>query len=314
MPKVSVIIPAYNSMKYLPETVASVQAQTFRDYEVLIVDDGSSDSIYQWYGTLNDPRIQLIKQMNQGASTARNTGIAKSTGEYLAFLDADDLWLPTKLENQVHLFERSPECGLVHTWLSLIDANGRRTGRTFQPTTEGHAWAQLVERNTIGCCSVMVRRECFDAAGVFDTSLRSAEDWDMWLRIAAQYPIGLVPKPLALYRLLPSSKSKNCQLVEASLTQIIEKTFRAVTPDYAHLKNHSYGYAYLNLAWKSIQSYDRDWQRAIAFQRQALQYHPKLSQSRDYWRLSLAIASMRCLGSQNYSTLLHSYYRLRNLI
>lgn len=101
MPKVSVVIPAYNAMSYLPETVASVLNQTFEDYEVIVVNDGSKDDIKIWIAQLADTRIKLISQENQGLSGARNTGIAHAQGEYVAFLDADDLWAPTKLEKQV---------------------------------------------------------------------------------------------------------------------------------------------------------------------------------------------------------------------
>lgn len=131
MPKVSVIIPAYNSITYLPATLDSVLRQTFADFEVFIVDDGSSDNTAAWGSQIQDRRVQLMTQANQGTCAARNTGIALAQGEYIAFLDADDLWHPTKLAKQVRYLDEHPEVGLVYTWTALIDPEGRPTGRIF---------------------------------------------------------------------------------------------------------------------------------------------------------------------------------------
>jgi glycosyltransferase involved in cell wall biosynthesis len=311
MPKVSVIIPAYNSMTYLPETVDSVFKQTFTDFEVLIVDDGSSDNIAEWTKQIKDPRVNLIFQQNQGVSVARNTGIAHAQGEYIAFLDADDLWQPTKLEKQVHCLDKQSAVGLVHTWVSLIDRQSQPTGRNFTSNTQGNVWQELIEKNTIACCSVMVRRDCFQTVGGFDPSLRSAEDWDMWIRIASSYPIAVIPEILASYRLLASSKSKNYSLVEKSLSAIIEKNFQGVPAKLLSLKKRSYAHANLNLAWKTIQSMEADYQKAIKFRSSALNYCPQFRFSRENLRLSLAIAAMKWLGANNYQRLLSFIYRFR---
>jgi len=132
MPKVSVVIPAYNAMTYLPETVESVLKQTFTNFEVLIINDGSSDHIMQWVTEISDSRVRLISQENQGLPGARNTGIAQAQGEYVAFLDANDWWEPTKLEKQVRCFEERPSVGLVYTWTALINASRQPNGRLYQ--------------------------------------------------------------------------------------------------------------------------------------------------------------------------------------
>lgn len=181
MPKISVVIPAYNAMTYLPETVESVLKQTFADFEVLIINDGSSDHIVQWASQVVDPRVKLISQENQGLPGARNTGIAQARGEYIAFLDADDLWEPTKLEKQVRCIDDNPEVGLVHAWMVLVDEQSKSTGKVMPSYAEGYVWNQLAEKNVIACPSVMVRRCCFETVGMFDKSLRSLEDWDMWI-------------------------------------------------------------------------------------------------------------------------------------
>jgi glycosyltransferase involved in cell wall biosynthesis len=144
MPKVSVVIPAYNAMTYLPETVASVLQQTFSDFELIIVNDGSSDNVMAWASGLEDPRAKLISQENGGVSKARNTGIAQAQGQYIAFLDADDLWEPTKLKKQVHCLETNPSVGLVYTWTAVINQLGQPTRNVWTPNIEGNVWDYLI--------------------------------------------------------------------------------------------------------------------------------------------------------------------------
>lgn len=314
MSKVSVVIPAYNSMKYLPETLESVLRQTFTDFEVLIIDDGSSDNIMQWASGLTEPRLKLISQENQGVSVARNTGITQARGEYIAFLDSDDLWEPTKLEKQVICLDDHPTVGLVHTWMVLVDKQGKSTGRVMPSQAEGDVWKQLTEKNTIACSSVMVRRCCFETTGVFDRNLRFAEDWDMWIRIASCYPFAVIKEPLYYYRQLPNSLSKNREVMLEAFQLVIEKTFNLVPPELQYLKNHSYGYAYLCLAWKSLQSKDKDPNLAIKFQQKSLDFYPQLRYSWESIRLSLAITAMQWLGVDGYSKALKIAYGLRRHI
>jgi len=314
MPNVSVVIPAYNAMNYLPETVESVLRQSFTDFEVLIIDDGSSDHIVQWASQIADHRVRLISQENQGVSAARNTGITQAHGEYIAFLDADDLWELTKLEKQVRCLDNNPTVGLVHTWMLLVDEQGKSTGRVMKSNGEGDIWKQLVERNIIACPSVIVRRCCFEAVGIFDINLRSNEDWDMWLRIASRYPFAVIKEPLAYYRQLPGSLSKNCQVMEQAFHRVIEKAFHSAPSELLYLKNRSYGYANLCLAWKALQSHERDYKLALHFQQQAISHYPQLRFSWEYIRLSLAIATLQWFGQKQYAKVLTLTYALRRRI
>ncbi|MBW4651841.1 MAG: glycosyltransferase [Kaiparowitsia implicata GSE-PSE-MK54-09C] len=311
MPKVSVIIPAYNAMRYLPATVDSVLNQTFKDFEMLIIDDGSSDEIRQWTSYLLDPRAQLISQQNQGLPGARNTGIMHAKGEYIAFLDADDLWEPTKLEKQVCRFEQYPDVGLVHAWMEFIDENGKPTGRIMRSDANGNAWKLLAERNVIACPSVMVRKSCFDITGMFDRSLRSVEDWDMWIRIAAKFPIALIAEPLAYYRQTPGSMSKNCAVMEQSFYAVIEKTFQDVPEELRYLKDRSIGYANLCLAWKALQCQESDFYQSAQYRAKAVKAYPKLRVTSENLRLSVAIALMKWLGSHRYQKALSLIYSVR---
>lgn len=318
MPQVSVIIPANNAMTYLPETVESVLRQTFTDFEVLIVNDGSSDHIVEWASQQIDSRVKLISQENQGVSVARNTGIAHAQGEYIAFLDADDLWEPPKLEKQVRCLEDNPAVGLVHTWMAVIDEQGKPTGRVITSDAEGEVWKQLVEKNTVACSSVMVRRCCFQTVGVFLPRQHKypvdVEDWEMWIRIAARYPFAVIKEPLMHYRQHPNSTSKNWQSIEQAYRVVIEKAFHRAPPELLYLKSRSYGHANLRLAWKCLQSSDKDYKSAIHYRQQALVHYPQLRFSREYIRLSLAIAAMQCLGPDGYSRVLMMSYAVRRRI
>ena len=314
MPKVTVVITTYNSITYLPETLESVLRQTFTDFEVLLVDDGSTDSTVQWASELVDSRVKLITQENQGVCVARNTGIAHALGEYVAFLDSDDLWEPTKLEKQVRYFEDNPSLGLVHTWLALIDEQGNLTGRVLTSNAEGDVWEQLVQKNTVACSSTMVRRCCFEALGGFDSNLRVAEDWDMWIRMAERYQFGLIQEPLVRYRQRINSKSKNYPKRIQDLHRIIEKAFQFAPSELLHLKSRSYGHISLCIAWKCLQGNEKDYKKANYFCEQALSHYPQLRYSQEYIRLILAIALIQWLKPNNYNRLLALAYTLRRHI
>ncbi|MBI4317895.1 MAG: glycosyltransferase [Chloroflexi bacterium] len=203
---VSVIIPVYNCERFIAEAVDSVLAQSFRDFELIVVDDGSTDrtaEVVKSYG----PRLTYIYQTNQERSAARNAGIRRASGQYLAFLDADDIWLPQKLERQIEVFDRAPEIGLVHSWAYFIDGSSQRL--TFgtrnlagSPEAGNRAFESLLFGNFIASPTPVIRAQCVRELGPFDESLVHVEDWDMWLRISARYPIAFVPEPLAGYRIL----------------------------------------------------------------------------------------------------------------
>jgi hypothetical protein len=229
-------------------------------------------------------------------------------------LDADDLWEPSKLEKQVSCLNDKPTVGLVHTWMFLVDEQGKFTGRVMTSNAEGDVWKQLAEKNLIAALSVMVRRCCFETVGVFDRNLRSIEDWDMWIRIATYYPFAVIKEPLAYYRQLPDSMSKNCQIMEESFHAVIEKTFKSAPSELLYLKNRSYGYAYLCLAWKALQSKSRDYKLAVHFRASAITHYPHLYYSWEHIRLSLAIALMQYFGNDTYSSLLAGGYGLRRKI
>jgi glycosyltransferase involved in cell wall biosynthesis len=201
--KVSVIIPTYNRGRLVCEAIDSVLNQTFSDYEIVVVDSSvdNTQKILASYGN----RLQYVYQCKNGVSAARNKGILSSSGEYIAFLDDDDLWLPNKLALQVKYLDDHPDVGL------LFSDTGRAKGRQlvkcdrergfqFSRSHRGHVFAELFINNFIPCCSVIVRRTCFDKVGLFNPSYTIGEDYDMWLRIARFYIIDYIDQPLAIYR------------------------------------------------------------------------------------------------------------------
>jgi glycosyltransferase involved in cell wall biosynthesis len=199
-PAVSVVMAAKNYARFLPQAVDSVFAQTFADWELVIVDDGSTDdteAAVRRY--LHDRRVRDVKSDRLGQSRAKNLGIALARGEFIAFLDADDAWLPTKLEKQLSRF--AGDIGVVFTRRSLIDEAGRPLPqRTAEPPPTGRVREQMFVQNFVCFSSAMVRREVFTRAGRFDPALDLAIDYDLWLRVARHYSFDFVDEELVLYR------------------------------------------------------------------------------------------------------------------
>lgn len=313
MPRVTVIIPAYNSMEFLPETLASVLQQTFTDFEVLIINDGSTDHIVSWASGIHDPRVKLISQENRGVSEARNTGIKNAQGEYVAFLDSDDLWEATKLEAQVQCLDSDLSAGVVYTWTRLINKTGEATGRIFASDPKANVWQQLLEKDVISTgSSVMTRRSCFERVGYFDRTLPPAEDLDMWLRLAAHYPFSVIKEPLTLYRYYPNSSSKNRQKMLQSLIAVVEKTFQTVPIEMLPFRNRAYSSILLNQAWWSVD--EGDCKTAKHWCRQALLHYPQAKLSEKYIRLSLAIFLNQWFGSNGYNSVRHLTHYIRDMI
>lgn len=309
MPKVTVIIATYNAIAYLPSTVDSVIQQTFTDFEVLIVDDGSTDETVEWVSKLVDPRVRLISQANQGVAVARNQGIASAQGEYVAFLDADDLWEPTKLEKQVKCLEENPLVGLVNTSIVNIDEQGKPLGAVNASDVEGNVLKYIVEENLILCGSApMVRRSCLEAVEGFDRNLLSAEDWDLWIRLAARYEFAVIREPLVLYRQHFNSKSNNIERHLKHRLKVIDKTFDTVARDLQPYKNRALGRAYLSVAWKSL--VQKDYKTSTMYRQKALSYYPQLRFGENYIRLTAMTTAKQVLGNQGYSilrSLAHSF-------
>ena len=211
-PILSIVIPAYNVEAFIIQAVMSALSQGLQDLEVLVIDDGSTDRTAALVGKIQDPRLRLIRQENRGLSGARNTGIRNARGRFIGFLDGDDEWLPEKAESQVAIMEADPTIGITFSHSRYIDENGAETGRVLFSRIESPTIEEMIRRNRIGNgSSPVVRAECFEQAGLFDESLRSCEDWEMWIRILRETKLRfqLVPEFLTYYRINTRSLSMN---------------------------------------------------------------------------------------------------------
>ncbi len=205
MPRVTVVIPAFNAEKTIQTAVESVLCQTYTDFETIVVDDGSTDDTHDVLLPYQE-RIRYVHQNNRERSAARNLGITMSRGEYIAFLDADDYWLPKKLERQVALLDRQPDLGFVFSWAGAFDQTGKvlRLLGTDWPVEHAErldGFETLLLRTSPPMLTVVARKLCIERVGSFDESIAQIEDWDLWLRMSLHYPMGFVPEVLACYRL-----------------------------------------------------------------------------------------------------------------
>jgi glycosyltransferase involved in cell wall biosynthesis len=203
-PIVSVVITCYNYAHFLGKAVDSVTVQSFRDFEIIVVNDGSTDNTDEvMQGYSGDANLKYVSQKNAGQAIAKNVGIRNSSGEFIAFLDADDLWTKDKLEKQIPLFS-NPQVGVVYSGLQYIDELGQKLDdkrtRRYLVFRSGDVTRYLFFDNFVPFSASIVRRQCFDKVGPFDESLSMGIDWDLWLRMSVYYKFDFVDEPLLIYR------------------------------------------------------------------------------------------------------------------
>ena len=204
MPKISVIIPVYNGEKTIQETIESVLGQTFVDFELIIIDDGSSDRTVEIINKNLDSRIKLYSYPNQGLSVSRNRGIQRSQGDYISFIDADDLWTKNKLAAQHQALQNIPTAAVAYSGTSRIDESSKILYDIPLAKIRGKVYSYLLLRDIIGSGSnPLIQRQALLATGKFNESLQAAEDWDMWIKLSAKYEFIDVPEHQVLYRRLP---------------------------------------------------------------------------------------------------------------
>jgi glycosyltransferase involved in cell wall biosynthesis len=198
--RVSVIIPTYNRAAWVMEAVASVLGQTYRDFELFVVDDGSTDATPAALASFGGKITVLRREERQGVSAARNLGAKAAGGDWLAFLDSDDLWLPDKLARQVEYLQANPELAICQTGETWIRNGVRVNPPEACRKVAGDIFLPSLARCLVSPSAVMLNLRLFEEMGGFDEELPAAEDYDLWLRIAWRYPVGLVPEPLVLKR------------------------------------------------------------------------------------------------------------------
>lgn len=267
MKKISVIIPVYRVEKYINAAIKSVLEQTYKDFEIIIVDDGSPDQSVEICQQFKDYRTKIIRQTNRGLAGARNTGIRHAQGEYLAFLDGDDIWLPNKLEKHIEHLESSPKVGVSFSRSALIDETGNLLGTYLMPKLQDITPPCLLCDNPVGNgSSAVIRKEVFEAIKFqdnlygsvedfyFDEHFRQAEDVECWLRIVIQteWQIEGIPEALTLYRVNSGGLSASLLKQLESLQNVIEKT-RSYAPELiAHWENPAKAYQLRYLARSAV--------------------------------------------------------------
>lgn len=227
LPLVSIILPTYNCAGFLPDSLGSILSQTFGSYEIIVVDDGSTDNTKE----VLDPFMEKIRyiglKQNKGLPIARNVGIQSALGSYIAFIDADDLWLPEKLQTDIECFRMYPEVGMVYSKHINVDEKGKIINRgTRRRLPSGNIFIQLFsDQNFVTTSTVVVKKDVFETTGLFDEQFFNCQDWDMWLRIAFYFKVAGINKFLVKYRHNPNSLSKNYLRVLKHQKMVIDKIY-----------------------------------------------------------------------------------------
>jgi glycosyltransferase involved in cell wall biosynthesis len=228
MPRVSITIPTFNCARFIERAIDSALAQTYADYEIVVVDDGSTDDTRQVLARYGD-KVRYVHQPNGGLSSARNLALAHASGELIAYLDADDIWYPHRLERQVAFLDARPDCGFVHSDVTIIDEadrvlHQRFNAETRRPVPEGACTLDLLRRCHVQVPTVLERRACIERVGNFDGRLKTAQDYLHWIRIAmAGMAVGYIAEPLAMYRRTTSSLSSSPRRVLDDCVIIFEE-------------------------------------------------------------------------------------------
>jgi len=246
MTSISVVIPAYNAELTIYETICSVQQQTLKDLEIIVINDGSTDGTLTVLNQIQEPRLKIFTYENGGLPIARNRGISQASGDFIAFLDADDLWTPDKLELQMKSLADHPEAAVAYSWTVFMDEQGQsfHQGQRFS-YFEGNVLKNLLAWNFIESGSnPLIRREAIETVGEFDPSQPPAADWDYWLRLAIKYPFVLVRKPQIFYRQSGTQMSSKVEAMENSQLSVLDKIFDRLPPDLYYLRNKSVSHIY----------------------------------------------------------------------
>lgn len=222
-PLVSVVVPCYNMAEHTHETITSLLNQTYPRLEIVAVDDGSTDRTPQVLASFAG-RVTALRQENAGACRARNLGFSRTRGELVAFLDCDDLWEPGKAEKAVAAFRARPEAGLVYHHALWIDERGRIVGpRSFPALPSGRIFESLAVEDFIRNSTPVLRRAALEAVGLWDEAIFTTADWELWLRLAKDYPAAFIPEPLSRTRVSSYYNARNIEQTRRETLYLFEK-------------------------------------------------------------------------------------------
>jgi len=315
MPKISVVIPAYNAAKTIKETIQSVLNQTFTDFELIIINDGSQDATLEIVESIPDPRIRLFCYPNAGPTVSRNRGIFQAVGDYISFIDADDLWTPDKLESQFNALQANPQAAVAYSWTNSIDERGKLLRRGFYVELNGDVYKTLLVINFLeNGSNPLIRRTALVEMGGFEESLTHGEDWDMWLRLASSYDFVAVSSPQVLYRISPGSASSDVFKQEEGCLIMIERAFTQVPESLQNLKRLTLANLYKYLTSKALEGIPSraNSLAAARFLGLALRNDPSLLRTRVLGKVLFKIALTLMLPSQQTQRFFRRFNRIFN--
>ncbi len=243
-PFVSVIIPIHDKGLFLKNSIDSALEQTFQDFEIIIVYNPQSDNVKQIVDTYEDSRIRCLYGKKTGLNHSRNFGIEKSRGQYIAFLDSDNVWHPEKLQKQTDILNKKPDTGLVYCGTCFIDENNHVIGQAPVLTYRGYVFKRLIVNNFLHNGSVaLFRRECLEKTGWFDETIDRMTDWEFYLRFSINYKFWGQEEQLVKYRIMENVKSNDFEFFESSGFKILNKIFQRTDIEIRHLKHINSAYA-----------------------------------------------------------------------
>ncbi|MDC0835915.1 glycosyltransferase [Geitlerinema sp. CS-897] len=253
-PKISVVVPAYNCETTVRATLDSLFNQTFKDFEVLVVDDGSTDKTLEILRLVEDPRLRIFSYPNAGPSATRNRGFNQTLGKYISFLDADDLWIPDKLAAQFNALEANPDAAVVYSWTDYINEAGQWIRAGSHLTVNGDVLSHLLIGDFLeNSSNALIRREAVEAIGGFNEALISAPDWDFFLRLAERFLFICVPQAQILYRLRLQSMAANVVRHERYCLEVLDRAYRTAPQAFQSLQSRSLTNLYHYLTYRALQ-------------------------------------------------------------
>jgi glycosyltransferase involved in cell wall biosynthesis len=329
-PTVSIIVWGYHQgTNYLPATIKSILQQTYEEFEVLMVQD-SHPQFLSWFEEQIDPRLRIFSANNLSLAHVLNQGIFAARGQYISFIVAGDLWHPKKLQQQILCLADNPEISLIHSAFMLIGHQGPDIGKIVSPIKEGLRPPEILAQNQIALSSVMVRRSCFERAGLFDPQLQTIPDWELWIRLSHLSNHGqfmaiakrsrreiskgrqsLIAEPLVYCRQIHEASPQYWLTLEIDLHSMIETAYANLSSERSQQKHRSYGYASLFLAQNVLQHKNPDLAIARNYCYQALEHDPYLLFSLKFCQLRWRIW---CLHWRLFLQQSDLYHRLRRLI
>ncbi|MEH1789950.1 MAG: glycosyltransferase [Nostoc sp.] len=254
LPKISVIIPAYNSEKTIKQTIQSVLNQTFTNLELIVINDGSQDSTLEVVTQFQDSRIKVFSYANAGGNVSRNRGLRNAVGEFVSFLDADDLWTPDKLQSQLKALQGNATAKVAYGWTDYIDTNGKFLLSGKRINVNGNIYENLLLNNFLeNGSNPLIDKKALITLGGFDESLNAAQDWDMWLRLASKFNFVCVPSVQILYRISANSVSSNLVRQEKACLQVLERAYKERPSTLKNSWDISLGNLYKYLVCKALQ-------------------------------------------------------------